>query len=59
MVWVFKTNISESHSTDALGSLLSKHITDGGRWSVDRNDCDKVLRIEALHLDIASMQEDL
>jgi len=44
-VLVFKTNVSSDNEVEKVGDVLSteKNIT---RWSIDREDCDKVLRIE-------------
>ncbi|HEX6226999.1 MAG TPA: hypothetical protein VFZ52_21420 [Chryseolinea sp.] len=44
-VLVFKTNVSSDKDVETIGQLLAaeSNIT---RWNVDRDDIDKVLRIE-------------
>jgi hypothetical protein len=43
---IFQTNIDSKHHLDVVSSVFKKHsaIID---WSVDTEDIDKVLRIEA------------
>ena len=44
-VLVFKTNVSADQEVERVADVLSResNIT---KWSIDRNDIDKVLRIE-------------
>lgn len=44
-ILVFRTNLTR-HRLDALHEPLS-NLLDGARWTVDWEDCDRVLRIEA------------
>lgn len=44
-VLVFKTNISSEYEIDRLKELFANH-ENIIRWNVDRQDVDKVLRIE-------------
>lgn len=43
-VLVFKTNIQNQRMADCLASILNHPVIND--WSVDTEDCDKVLRIE-------------
>lgn len=43
-VLVFKTNVTEQHQINKVQSLLMP-VTDIKQWTVDLEDCDKVLRI--------------
>lgn len=47
-VLVFKTNITQSHEKERVGSWLTgiPHVTD---WSVDVEDIDRVLRVVSHH----------
>lgn len=46
-ILIFKTNIHSPIDMEAISPLLDgPHII---RWSVDREDIDRVLRIEATH----------
>jgi len=44
-VLVFKTNVSADNEVEKVGDVLSKE-TNITKWTIDRNDIDKVLRIE-------------
>ncbi|NCI45221.1 hypothetical protein [Sediminibacterium soli] len=46
MIEVFKTDISSSAQASHIAGLLVRHFP-GGRISVDLQDCDRVLRVEA------------
>jgi hypothetical protein len=43
-VLIFRTNINSSKEMNRLSPLLDQ-LANGGRWSVDLDDCDKVLRL--------------
>ena len=45
-VFVYKTDIISDYDLEAIDELLSSHGTIL-RWNVDRDDIDKVLRIES------------
>jgi hypothetical protein len=45
-ILIFKTNIETEQAHDEVGSLLSARSSVIG-WSVDKEDIDKVLRIES------------
>lgn len=45
-VFVYKTDIISDYDLEAIDELLSSHGTII-RWNVDRDDVDKVLRIES------------
>ena len=45
-IFVYKTDIDSEYDLEAIDELLASHETII-RWNVDRDDCDKVLRIES------------
>ena len=45
-IFVYKTDIISDYDLEAIDDLLSSHGTII-RWNVDRDDVDKVLRIES------------
>jgi DNA replicative helicase MCM subunit Mcm2 (Cdc46/Mcm family) len=45
-ILIFKTNIETEQAYDEVGSLLSAHSS-VINWSLDKEDIDKVLRIES------------
>ena len=46
MIFVFKTNVSNSFAVEKLKPLLDKHFPNSN-WNFDLEDCDKILRIES------------
>lgn len=46
MIFVFKTNVSDSLTIKKLQPLLDKHLP-SSNWNFDLEDCDKILRIES------------
>ncbi len=48
-ILVFKTNIGSEYDLKKVGTVLSKEPRIKA-WNVDRDDVDKVLRIESHHL---------
>jgi hypothetical protein len=44
-VLVFKTNISSDNDVGRVGHVLSS-VSNIARWTLDRDDIDKVLRVE-------------
>lgn len=49
MVEVFKTNVEEAVHAEKLVALLLQHFPDG-RINFDLDDCDRVLRVEKMHI---------
>lgn len=45
-ILIFKTSIRDKSDISVLRPVLTPLIHDG-RWSVDLEDCDKILRIES------------
>lgn len=43
-VLIFKTNINTLREINRISPLLDQ-LTNNGHWSVDLDDCDKVLRL--------------
>jgi hypothetical protein len=50
MIEVFKTNVQEQGKADELVVLLKQHFP-AGRINFDLHDCDKILRVEANHIE--------
>ena len=48
-ILVFKTNIQLKEDIEKIVLTLNEDIRIK-RWTVDREDCDKVLRVEASHM---------
>ena len=48
-VLVFKTNIASNSHVEKIRPVLST-LKEIKKWNIDRDDIDKVLRIESLHL---------
>ncbi|RFM27242.1 hypothetical protein [Deminuibacter soli] len=53
-ILVFKTNICCDAACAMVGSRLN-HAPNIRRWTVDRNDCDKVLRVVAQQVQAADI----
>lgn len=49
MIEVFKTNVRHKETSMGIISILQEHFP-GSRVNFDLEDCDKILRIEAEHL---------
>ena len=55
-ILVFKTNVTEQHQLRKIQSLLMP-VTDIKQWTVDLEDCDKVLRIECNDLNPREIEQ--
>lgn len=47
-VLIFRTNISTPKEISRISPLLDQLVQDG-KWSIDTDDCDKVLRLITAH----------
>ncbi len=57
-IFVYKTDIDSDYDLEAIDDLLSVHGTIL-RWNVDREDIDKVLRIESTADNAIQLQQTL
>jgi len=48
-ILIFKTNISDAIQLEKIKPVLNE-VPSILRWTIDQDDCDKVLRIEANNL---------
>jgi hypothetical protein len=55
MVWVFKTSVQSHDHVSGLHDLLNHCTQPHGRWTIDLDDCDKVLRVEHDNLEVESL----
>ncbi|CAH0997090.1 hypothetical protein EMA8858_03227 [Emticicia aquatica] len=46
MIWVFKTTIKSKVQVRKVAPILNELVLPEGKWNVDLEDCDKILRIE-------------
>lgn len=46
MIFVFKTNVSDSLAIKKFKSLFDKRLPNSN-WNFDLEDCDKILRVES------------
>jgi hypothetical protein len=49
-ILVFRTNVSSDDDVETVGRVLAVKKSNITRWNIDRNDIDKVLRIECEQL---------
>lgn len=60
MVEIFKTNIQQGSQCDDIIEIIRKHYP-SYKINFDLDDCDKILRVEALHInnkDVISFLEE-
>lgn len=50
-IHIYKTNINSFEQILKMDSILSNH-SKINKWTIDIDDCDKVLRIESTHSEI-------
>ncbi|MEJ7625742.1 MAG: hypothetical protein WKF35_02675 [Ferruginibacter sp.] len=58
-VLVFRTSISGSDQVNRLTPLLDELMDINEKWNVDLEDCDNILRVEAISLHPAAIIENL
>ncbi|WP_146897958.1 hypothetical protein [Adhaeribacter aerolatus] len=49
-VLVFKTSVTTSSKIQKVKPLLDKLMASGEKWNFDLEDCDNILRVEAISL---------
>lgn len=57
-VYVFRTDIFSEYDLETVDELLSQEQTIVG-WNVDRDDVDRVLRVESTAENASELQETL
>lgn len=58
-VLVFKTSVTNSHKLTAVKPLLDSLMNQNERWNFDLEDCDKILRVEAVSLPASVIIQNL
>lgn len=58
-VLVFKTSVTTSRKADMVKPLLDNLMDKGEKWNFDLEDCDHILRVEAIFLQAAVIMENL
>jgi hypothetical protein len=58
-VLVFKTSVTNSHKLMAVKPLLDSLMNQNERWNFDLEDCDKILRVEAISLPASVIIQNL
>jgi len=49
-VLVFKTSVTDNRQVGKVKPLLDKLMDRGEKWNFDLEDCDHILRVEAISL---------
>ena len=58
-VLVFKTSVTTSQKASRVKPLLDKLMDKGEKWNFDLEDCDHILRVEAIFLQPAVIIQNL
>lgn len=58
-VLVFKTSVSSQSGIDRVKHLLNDLLHENERWNFDLEDCDRILRVEAFHVEASKIEEQL
>ncbi|KAA5540378.1 hypothetical protein [Adhaeribacter rhizoryzae] len=58
-VLVFKTSVTTSSKVNRLKPLLDKLMATGEKWNFDLEDCDNILRVEAISLQADAVIQNL
>ncbi len=58
-VLVFKTSVTTSQKAGRIKPLLDKLMNEGEKWNFDLEDCDHILRVEAVCLQPAVIIQNL
>jgi hypothetical protein len=51
MIWVFKTSVDDHSQIRQLLPLLDELVWPG-KWNFDLEDCDRILRVDTVSLDV-------
>ena len=58
-VLVFKTSVTTSRKVSKIKPLLDDLMNECERWNFDLEDCDYILRVEAVSLQASAIIENL
>lgn len=58
-VLVFKTSVTTGRQVKKLRPLLNRLMGQHGEWNFDLEDCDRILRVEALSVQATAVIEHL
>ena len=58
-VLVFKTSVTSQSGIDRVKHLLNDLLHENERWNFDLEDCDRILRVEAFHIQASKIEEQL
>lgn len=56
MIELFKTNVNDADAKECLIRLLEQFFP-GCRITIDMHDCDKVLRLEGLNVQVETVKQ--
>ena len=58
-VLVFKTSVENPHDLESIEPLLNSLMSTNERWSFDLEDCEHILRVEAVSIEAGIIIECL
>lgn len=58
-VLVFKTSVTGSQELRRIEPLLNSLLTESEKWNLDLEDCDRILRVEAVSVEAGFIIEIL
>ena len=58
-VLVFKTSISTDDKVRKVKPLLDNLVNSGEKWNFDLEDCDNILRVEAVSIQASAIIKNL
>jgi len=58
-VLVFKTSVTTTGQISRIGPLLDNLMDESERWNFDLEDCDNILRVEAISLQATAIINNL
>lgn len=58
-ILVFKTSVENSQDLDSIEPLLNSLMNESERWNFDLEDCEHILRIEAVSVEAGLIIESL
>lgn len=58
-VLVFKTSVTSQSGINRVKHLLDAMLNENERWNFDLEDCDRILRVEAFHIQASEIEDQL
>lgn len=58
-VLVFKTSVTTSRNISKVGPLLDRLMDESEKWNFDLEDCDHILRVEAVSVQASAIIKNL